>query len=164
MSEININTTDIMKLSKDNIINKIKAWDTNKWKIDMHTKTTLQLYKKYKLHICEESWIDNSEGSKLLVQGRTNTLNLNWRNRFQNKNETCPCCDNEIETLEHFLLDCPTYGNIKVNFEFWKKLEGKRKEEKLANILAFENLTNEQIESRKKFIGRLWQRRKTEIR
>ena len=67
----------------------------------------------------KENWVDNTLVSKLIVRGRTNTLTLNWRNRFQNKSEQCSCCNCEIETLEHFLLDCEQYSDIRQNHSFF---------------------------------------------
>ena len=71
---------------------------------------TLHIYNLHKKGLKEESWVDNTLGSKLILRERTNTLALNWRKRFQGKSEQCPCCDCEVETLEHFLLDCEEYS------------------------------------------------------
>ena len=118
MKKIDINIEQINILSKHNIIGKIKKWDTTNWKHDIQTKSTLYIYNLYKREISEENWVDNTLGSKLILRGRTNTLTLNWRNRFQNKSEQCPCCDCETETLERFLLDCEEYNDIRQNQTF----------------------------------------------
>ena len=126
----------------------------------MENKSTLKLYRDYKKNI-KEQWIDNTEDSKLQVRGRTNTLNLNWRNRHQGKSKQCPTCECEIETLEHFLIECNHYTNIRLSFAFMREMHDISNEDKLKNILAFDtNLTLQEIEIRKKFMKVLWTERR----
>ena len=40
---------------------------------------------------------------------RTNSLPLNGRIAFSTGTKTCPNCENDNETLAHFLIDCPAY-------------------------------------------------------
>lgn len=47
-----------------------------------------------------------------------------------------PSCEEEIETLEHFILDCSNYKSIRAQFVFLQNLDSKSREEKLADILA----------------------------
>ena len=77
LDEMELNITEIKTLSKNKIIEKVKILDTNKWKSEIREKSTLKIYEKYKKGIKEESWVDNTEGSKLLVRARTNSLPLN---------------------------------------------------------------------------------------
>ena len=42
----------------------------------MDQKSTLHIYRKFKTSIEEEKWMDNTEGSRLLMKGRTNSLTL----------------------------------------------------------------------------------------
>lgn len=113
MNELNI--TQLDSLTKSNIIEKVRKWDSVKWKNEIQTKSPLRIYELYKKDLKEETWADNTLGTKLILRGRTNTLTLNWRNRFQRKSEECPCCGEETETLEHFLLDCEEYEEIRQN-------------------------------------------------
>ena len=89
----------------------------------------------------EEKWIDNTEGSKLLVRSRTNSLQLCWRNRFTNGVVQCPCCGFETESLEHFLLECPEYSEIRTQFSFLQQLEEKSVENKIVDISVFNEVT-----------------------
>lgn len=57
--------------------------------------------------------MDNSRESKLMTKATTNPLNLNWRKRLTGGDETCPCCGHEQEALEHFLLHCAAYSDIR---------------------------------------------------
>lgn len=90
MNILNFKITDIQRNKKENIIKKVKEWDTRKWLREMENKSTLTTYRQFKRSIKEEQWIDNTENSKLLVRGRTNTLDLNWRNGYQGKSTKCP--------------------------------------------------------------------------
>ena len=49
--------------------------------------------------------------STILFRARTNTLQLNDRNRHRNKEIHCEACGNleEKEDLYHFMLHCPAY-------------------------------------------------------
>ena len=38
---------------------------------------------------------------------------LNWRKRFQNQDTTCQLCQDEEETLEHFLIRCRILIDVK---------------------------------------------------
>ena len=159
MKELDLKLTDIEHQRRDTLIEKVKEWDTKQWLEEMEQKSTLHIYRKYKRHIQEEKWIDNTEGSKLLVRGRTNSLTLNWRNRHQGKSEQCPACGHETETLEHFLLECASYNTIKTQFNFLQELQNKSSEEKLTNILILEKLTSTEIEDRKSYMKAIWKTR-----
>ena len=165
LKEMGLNITEVKNLNKNKIKEKVKIWDTYKWKNEIREKSTLEIYEKYKKDIKEESWVDNTEGSKVLVRARTNSLPLNWRNRFTNKSENCPSCREETETLEHFILDCRNYCSIRNKFVFLQELEDKSKEEKLADILALENVAYDypEIEIRKRLLRNLWQKRKNNV-
>ena len=73
MKKIDMNITQINSLSKYSIIDKIKKWATTNWKNEIQTKTTLHIYNLHKKDLREESWVDNTLGSKLILRGRTNT-------------------------------------------------------------------------------------------
>lgn len=66
-------------------------------------------------------------------------------------------CGYETETLEHILLDCHKY-NDKVEFNSIQEIESRNRE--LGNILAFDRVTIEELETRKKNVKRLWNTRK----
>ena len=126
----------------------------------MESKSTLRLYREHKKNIKEEQWVDNTEGSKLLTRGRTNTLELNWRKRHQGLSEKCPGCDCDSETLEHFLIECNRYDNQRLRFNFMTDLQSESDSDKLKNILAFSNLTSQEIEIRKQYVTALWKERR----
>ena len=51
----------------------------------MADKETLRIYKIYKKDVEEISWFGNTVKTKLLIKARTDTLDLNWRGRFKNR-------------------------------------------------------------------------------
>ena len=109
----------------------------------------------------EEKWIDNSEGAKLMVRCRTNSLQSCWRNKFTNGAVQCPCCDFETETLNHFLLECPIYLKIRKQLDFLQQLHEKSVEEKISNILVFDEVTESEIKVRKSYLVKPWLKRQT---
>ena len=126
---------EIKDVKKESIIMKIKEWDTARWRREAEEKSTLSIYRIHKTNIKEESWIDNTEETTLMTRARTNTLSLNWRNRYQGKSEACPYNDCDKETLEHFILECKGYENIRRKFNIPSSNENENKEELLAQIL-----------------------------
>ena len=70
-------------------------------------KTTLQIY-IYKINTFgDEEIYDNRPSSKIWNKARTNTLQLNDRNRHTNKERNCMVCDkDEKEDIYHFILHC----------------------------------------------------------
>ena len=77
----------------------------------MADKETLRIYKIYKRGVEEISWFDNIVKTKLLIKARTDTLDLNWRGRFKNRDTKC-MCGYVSETLEHFILHCELYKDV----------------------------------------------------
>ncbi len=52
---------------------------------------------------------DNTAATEILFKCRANVLKLNDRNRFTNESRKCIGCEEEIENLTHFILECPLY-------------------------------------------------------
>ena len=93
-------------MGKEELKRHMKKWDDEKWKEEMTSKSSINLYRKHKQHIEEDPIYDNTPASTILYQARTNTLPLNDRNRFGNTSTDCDLCQAETEDLEHFLLHC----------------------------------------------------------
>lgn len=81
------------KLESKEIKEKLNTWDTEQWRNEIHNKSSLQIYRTYKSNIhSEQELYDNSPASIILYKARTNNLNLNIRQRFQNENTSCVMC------------------------------------------------------------------------
>ena len=70
-------------------------WDLNIWKAELERKTTLQIYKKFKNNFGDEEIYDNRPSSNILNKARTNTLQMNDRNRHTNTEINCMVCDKD---------------------------------------------------------------------
>ena len=107
MKELDLNHGDVRVMEKKHLEMKIKQWDDQKWKDGMENKTTLKLYREEKQGIDKTKWCKNGHKFSIIMQARSNTLPLAWR-AFRNEEEkTCKVCNKgEIETLEHFLMEC----------------------------------------------------------
>ena len=96
---------------------------------------------------------ENDFNSVLLYRCRSNTLKLKWRNRFAMKDEKCDLCGGfEVETLEHFLLDCVSLGEVRRR----RGMQGIPVEE----VLLFEVWDGRCISDFRNYIGELWNWRK----
>ena len=160
MEELGITKGDLLNKTNKQLKEIVTNHDSNKWYEEKSSKTTLGIYNLFKTSIKEETSIyDNTEESRILFKARTNTLNLNWRNRFKvNPDEidtTCPMCGENEETLEHFLLRCPTNEDIRSKYSFWNMEEVRLM---LGKILCFEdglegrNMLKELWINRRRFI------------
>ena len=85
-----------------------------------------------------------------LLRCRTNTIKLNWRQRFQRGVVDSPVCESGAEeTLRHFLKDCHGLGGI-------REIHGIREVDKVEELLLFGNQDKKKIEKRKKYLEDLW--------
>ena len=128
----------------------------------MENKTTLKIYKTYKLEVQEESWFDNTIGSKLLMNARTNTLQLHWRKRLQNEDDKCPCCQQTTETLEHFLLHCEKLSDIRQKYSMTSQPYPINTDNTIANIILLhkdKKINKEDITIRKNYLKEIWNKR-----
>ena len=85
MDEVKLKVTDIEMQSKEEIKQKLIAWDNKQWKHEIESKSSLLIYRQYKDKIQEENIYDNRPSSTIFYKARTNTLPLNDRNRHKNK-------------------------------------------------------------------------------
>ena len=160
MKTMNVNLNAIEEMSKQKIKEKINQIDTDNWKAEMGEKETLKIYREYKEKISEIKWYDNTLETKLIIKARTDTLELNWRNKHKGKDVKC-ICNYEEETLEHFLLDCEIYSEIRKKYNFMQQPYIENRKELLANILIFQVDIKSEIEIRKSYILNIWRTRKS---
>ena len=95
MNVTNINFNDIRLNSKEYLKQFMIKWDRNIWEDELEMKTSLQIYKKFKNDFGEEEIYDNRPSSTILYKARSNTLQLNDRNRHTNKEIHCLVCDTD---------------------------------------------------------------------
>ena len=73
------------------------------------------------------------------MRARSNTLDLEWRNRNTNEDKTCKLCNIETETLGHFLLNCYKLQDIRNAFSSFQLPRIEDNLELLKEFLLFEN-------------------------
>ena len=134
LKKLNINFDEISILSKVNIKKRAREWDTEIWKEDMRGKSSLKIYREFKLKIKEEKFYDNRDSSDYLFQARTNTLPLNTAKRHTGGDTKCDLCNNENEDLIHFLIDCEGLEH-KRKKEIMEKNKSQNKETMAGNML-----------------------------
>ena len=85
-------------------------------------KTTLETYKTFFVSRGTQKYlkhIEDFEISRLKLLARTKCLPINdvlLRMRLR-QNGLCQLCDsNDIETTNHFMLECPAFKNLRVDF------------------------------------------------
>lgn len=145
VKEVKLNIT--LKEIKD----KIQSWDSLRWRSELESKHSLEIYKS-KREIGEEGIYCNSFSS-VLFRCRTNTLKLNWRQRFVGGSVGCELCGAEEETLQHFLLFCTQFCSI-------RDIYGIDGVIKLVDLLLFKRKDKDWVKNMKRYIVELWTVRK----
>ena len=140
-------------INDQKIKNIVRQLDTNRWRQDLETKSSLKLYKENKTEVKEEPFYDNTPSSITLFRCRSNTLQLNDRKRFKNESTKCLACTEENENLEHFILNCTHYQDIRNKSGLFTR---PYTENKLAELL-FGNNDNKQ--ETKITIQKMWLKR-----
>ena len=95
---------------------EVNKWENNRWRRDVESKTTLELYRS-KENVGNKGIYSNEYGSVygsvLLFQCRTNTLKLRWRQGFEGGAVYCLLCGGEEETVRHFVVECRELQEIR---------------------------------------------------
>ena len=113
MELIGITNTELIKMTKGKLKERTNGWGVKLWIEEVSSKTSLNLFMERKKEIREEKIYNNTPSSIILYKARMNCLPLNDRKGFTGENTTCILCDEIIETLEHFILECPAYNDVR---------------------------------------------------
>ena len=133
------------------------------WRKHAKEESTLEIYYKYKTEIKEIKWYNNKEDAKLMINARLNTLDLNWRNKIKNESTKCELCNNSNENLEHFILHCEQYKDIRRQYTFMQQPYKQDTEEHIAEILLLKE-ERKQTEEKKIYIQRIWKLRQEQLK
>ena len=151
---------EVKTTNKAGIKKRIRKEDTRKWKEELESKSSLNLYKRFKKEIKEERVYDNRFSARLLGRARANTLDLNDRKRFQRGDTSCGLCKAEKEDLRHFLLDCREL-EYRRNQNLLEKAKGENEEETMGNLLF--NMKGTDLEEVKGMLWKLWVAREARL-
>ena len=72
----------------------------------MQNKSTLTIHRNNIQEIKKEIWMENEQKCNTMMKIRSNSLKLRWREFNNAADKSCNLCSTEVETLEHFMLDC----------------------------------------------------------
>ena len=148
-------------IDKNEIIRAIRMKDSDEWRNGMQQKTTLKWYMERKLDINEEKWFKNGHKYSLMMKARSDTLKLRWRDWALEGDKICQVCDCEIETLEHFLLDCKPLQEVRnYNLELQLPREKNGREDKIAKLLLFKDDDENEREKLIDLIEKMYKKRK----
>ena len=157
MKQVQVDYDDMKKSSKEAIKDKIRRWDSRKWRNEMEEKSSMKIYREWRTEVGGQDEVyDTRESSKILFKCRTNNLPLNDRKRFKGEEEKCDMCGAEREDLKHFVLWCPEYNQERIKHE---KLQRPYQEDEdwIIGDLLFDN---NDIETTKKMLHDFWKKRK----
>ena len=156
LEKVGISYERLVEMGKPEIKRKLREYDTRKWKEGLGRKASVRTYKKYKTEIKEDKIYDNGRPAQILFQARANNMALNEKNRHREGGETrCEICnEGELENLGHFLLTCEAL-RAERDDDLIERNSGDTAEEWIGNILWKE----EDMESVKRMIGKMWQKR-----
>ena len=100
----------------------------------MATKSTLFIYRMYKVSMKEEGIYRNDSPSVFLYRARANALGLKDFNRHREGGETqCGLCGEEDEDLGHFILRCREIGER--DCDMVERMRGENDNETLGLLL-----------------------------
>ena len=102
MGELGIGFDRLKTMTKLELNRVVDEWETDRWRRDLESRTTLQLYRN-KVGIGDEGIYRNVFGSVLKFRCRTKTLKFRWRDGFSGCAVDCLLCGAEVE---HFVMKC----------------------------------------------------------
>ena len=141
--------------TKNMLTKEVNKWDLKIWRQEMEEKSTLNYYRQWKKEPIEENIYDNTYNSVLLYQCRSNTNKLNWRKRFEGGETRCELCGEEEETVEHILIKCNSYHNIRVKYN--------KINHTIKDVLFFNTKNGENANNMRKYIGEFFIYRKKKL-
>ena len=143
----------------------IKELDSDLWKDEIQKKSTLEKYLIWKDNIKEEEKLyGNGLDSAILFRARTNTLDLQWRKKFIGEDTKCKLCQEEEETLEHFLLECKELNNKRNECLLLMRPYPENKEILIKKLLLFNWENEEEIFRNRKILHKLWKLREMKLK
>ena len=151
LREVGIGREEFRDMDKEEIGNRVKAYDNRIWREELNGQSSASLYREHKGRIREETIYDNSIASEVLFRARANRIKLGIFNRHSGGDTTCKICGEGEEDLEHFILKC-------------SKLEGFRRRDLIGEgsgreVLGRILFDKKRIGEVKTMLGKLWRER-----
>ena len=157
--EFNHSIAEIEDLSENELRRTLNEYDTERWKKELNSKSSIAIYKDWKKEIKEEPIYDNRPASVTLYRARANCLPLMERNRHTGENTQCFCGEG-TENLEHMLLHCKEYEEIRMLTKELQRPYNEKTEDVIGTFLF--DTTN--IEEKKTVLHKIWRKREAKTR
>ena len=161
--KLNKSLQDFKGYSKDSIKKSLEEWENNEMINQIKEMKSLQIYRDNfeKINSNSSHLYDNSFGSTLLFEARTNSLPL--EEKINKKNKKCKVCQIEEENLEHFLIKCPAYNTIRNQYKIFtdSKLESK---DIIRKLLFIDDKDMTEIINRKNLLRKMWEERTNKMK
>ena len=111
MSETSIDFGKLRTKTKANVKNLMYSRHKQLWLKYIESQYSLSIYRRFKTDTCEEDIYDNRHSSRIFNKTRSNTLQLNDRNRHLNIEAHRMVCGDvgKKKDIYHFLLHCEKY-------------------------------------------------------
>ena len=93
-----------------------------------------------------------------MINARSNTLKLGWREFGLDSSKSCKLCGAEVETLQHFLIDCPRLQFVRDEHIQLQRPFIERKNDIMALMLLLN--VNEENDYYIEILRKLWRERK----
>ena len=104
-----------------------------------------------------------NQNQQYFLRSRTNSLSLRDIKRHTGENTDCPFCEGETESLEHFMLECNQYNDLRMKCNKLQKPYIEDKSEIIGNVLfGWENF--EELEEVKTLINNFWKKRERRVK
>lgn len=160
MEYIGVSSREVKSIKKDELKKKIKEKDTRSWKEEIESKSSLVVYRQWKKEIKEEQIYDNRRSSEILFRARSNSLKLEDRKRHMGENGECKICNQGIENLQHFILECKELNEERKK-AVWLQRPYRENENEIIGEFLFgvENLCE-----KKEILNDMWKRREKKIK
>ena len=154
--ELDISWDELYSMSKKELKNRIKIYDTEKWNTSLENKSTLKYYVQGKNKIGYEFCYRNNLNSTFLARARINSLKLEEAKGRGNPNydRTCKLCGEEEENIVHFLIDCKALEEER-NYDIVDNSRA-NSEEKMIKLL----FQTGRYQETGYMVKKLWQKRK----
>ena len=159
LSDLGLTINQIKELKVSQIKNKIYDYDKILWIQGMQSKSTLTMYRNNKQEIREEKWMKNGQKYSTMMKIRSNSLKLSWREFNNAADKICSLCSIEIETVEHFMLDCNKLNELRNEYIHLQLPRNENRANLINTVLLFHK---DELFSQEYFINmmqRLWNHR-----
>ena len=98
-----------------------------------------------------------------MMRARSDTLKLQWREWATESGKMCRMCKTQVETLDHFLVDCSKLQETRMKYIELQWPKGEKVDELINRILLLDERNRENSEYYIDMLWDLWMERKKQM-